>query len=297
MKVTFTGHFKDVTRQVAAPVSLDDAAPQKFAKLIGDLEKPDLPKVDQIKTAELIAPSDIKFDPSDMMGRFDIKSYKLENSVEQVERLGEGDPYPGVKISAGDLKAPQILSAKRVSAAAIQNLQPKAEIASLINKTGLQEGVDPQLALAVARAESAFNPRAISTDGHASKGLFQLLDSTGQHLHSKLDMDGHYDPFNAKLNTTLGVNYLKYLHDIFATPTTLPNNMTTNPGSNGIDVEKFAVAAFNAGEGRVASAQERAKKIGKNPADYKAVEPFLPDSTQEYVTRVLSYKAGYEAEG
>jgi hypothetical protein len=299
MKVTFTGNFKDVSRQVAVPVSLEPNAGKKFSSLIGELEAPKPNKIDEIKASEKDPPSLIQFDSSDAMGRFDFKNYKLEIPSPKLDRLGEGETYPGVKISAGDLKPPTIVSAKRVNSSVTSNsnILPKPEIASLINNAGLQQGVDPQLALAVARAESAFNPKAISTDGHASKGLFQLLDSTGKHLHSKLDMEERYDPFNASLNTTLGVNYLKYLHGIFSASTELPNKLNTNAGSNGTDVEKFAVAAFNAGEGRVASAQERAKKIGKNPSDYNAVETFLPATTQEYVARVLKFKAGYEGEG
>ena len=295
MKVTFTGNFSEVYKQVGVPTTVVDQTKSKFSSLIGELEIPKKPEKSAI--LEQSPPSAIQFDSSEVMGRYDFSSYNLQSSDKNFERLGEGEALPGVKISASDLKPPSIISAKRIASSNIDSILPKPEIASLINKTGTKEGVDPQLALAVARAESAFNPKAVSTDGHASKGLFQLLDSTGKHLHSKLDMDQNYDPFNATMNTKLGVNYLRYLQDIFTQQTELPNDFTTTPGSSAADVEKFAVAAFNAGEGRVASAQSRAKKLGKDPSIYNAVESFLPDSTQQYVTRVLKYKEGYEEEG
>jgi soluble lytic murein transglycosylase-like protein len=99
-----------------------------------------------------------------------------------------------------------------------------------------------------------------------------------------------YDPFNPDLNIDLGTSYLKYLHDIFRTGTELPNNLKTRAAADASSLEKFAVAAFNAGEGRVASAQGRSEKIGKDPAHYDQVAPFLPRTTREYVSKVVGGK-------
>jgi soluble lytic murein transglycosylase-like protein len=65
--------------------------------------------------------------------------------------------------------------------------------------------------------------------------------------------------------------------------------------ANSSSLEKLAVAAFNAGQGRVASAQQRAQRDGKNPADFAQVEAYLPQSTQEYVQRVMSKRDEFEA--
>ena len=292
MKVTFSGHFNEVIRQVNAPLMRQDEGAHRFSQILGDLEPtPKNGAIGDKITNEQI--SKLDFDSGDNMARFDFKSYALEQP-KSLERMGEGDALPGVKILPGDMKPPHMISATRVPSSGLSASQyPKPEIASMINKSGLQEGVDPKLALAVAHSESSFNPNAVSTDGHASKGLFQLLDSTGKQLHSKLEIDGRYDPFNAKMNTTLGVNYLKYLTDIFSKNTDLPNNTSTIAGAKVSDVEKLAVAAFNAGEGRVASAQTRAQKQGVDPTKYSSVSPFLPDSTQEYVERVFKYRESY----
>jgi soluble lytic murein transglycosylase-like protein len=131
----------------------------------------------------------------------------------------------------------------------------------------------------------------VSSDGHASKGLFQLLDSTGKDLLARgAQTDRPYDPFDPDLNIELGTSYLKYLHDIFKSPTSLPNDRSTKPAADDTSLEMLAVAAFNAGEGRVASAQHRAQRAGKDPAHYDNVAPFLPASTREYVSRVVSSK-------
>jgi soluble lytic murein transglycosylase-like protein len=88
----------------------------------------------------------------------------------------------------------------------------------------------------------------------------------------------------------LGTSYLRYLHDIFQTPTDLPNDHRTRSAADKASLEKLAVAAFNAGEGRVASAQHRAERAGKDPSHYDEVAPYLPESTRNYVSRVISGK-------
>lgn len=170
----------------------------------------------------------------------------------------------------------------------------KNELLARLSMASEKLGLDPALTKSLVRAESGFNVRAVSTDGHASKGLFQLLDSTGKDLMSRADnVSRPYDPFDPDLNMELGTNYLRYLHDIFRTPTQLPNSYMTRSAADETSLERLAVAAFNAGEGRVASAQHRTEQAGKDPAHYDNVAPFLPRSTREYVARVVGGKKLY----
>lgn len=165
------------------------------------------------------------------------------------------------------------------------------ELLSRLSMASQKVGLDPALAMSVVKAESGFNARAVSSDGHYSKGLFQLLDTTGKDLLSRADNGTReYDPFNPDLNMELGTSYLRYLHDIFRSPTQLPNSRMTVSAADDTSLEKLAVAAFNAGEGRVASAQYRTERAGKDPAHYDNVAPFLPRSTREYVARVVRGK-------
>jgi len=55
-------------------------------------------------------------------------------------------------------------------------------------------------------------------------------------------------------------------------------------------LEKLAVAAFNAGEGRVAASQSAAVKAGEDPSQFADVARYLPESTQEYVLKVMKEK-------
>jgi hypothetical protein len=211
------------------------------------------------------------------------------------EEKVSGPITPGVPA----VKTPTVLEVKRVElppggVAVAQGAVPhlnKEEIRSRLVAASSKVGLDPALIQSVVSAESSFNVRAVSSDGHASKGLFQLLDSTGKHLMTRADNPvTSYDPFNPDLNISLGTSYLRYLHDIFKTSTDLPKQLQTRAAADPASLEKFAVAAFNAGEGRVASAQIRSERVGKDPSHYEQVAPFLPRTTREYVTKVVQGK-------
>jgi len=58
---------------------------------------------------------------------------------------------------------------------------------------------------------------------------------------------------------------------------------------DGSERRLFAVAAYNAGEGRVARAQARAAAAGGDPTRFTDVRRFLPGTTQGYVDRVVAY--------
>lgn len=177
----------------------------------------------------------------------------------------------------------------------VENIpKTEVEIQKLVGNHSREQGVDPALSLAVASAESSFRTDAVSSDGHASKGIFQLLDRTGKELLERAGLPANYDPFNPQQNITLGVQYLRRLHETFSSEQNLPNDLNTTAAENSASLEKLAVAAFNAGEGRVASAQARARLQGLNPGLYENIESYLPDSTKEYVSRVMTLKTQFE---
>ncbi len=106
----------------------------------------------------------------------------------------------------------------------LQPRKPSPALHQTITQTSRQYRLSPELVHAVIRAESAYDPQAVSSKG--AMGLMQLMPKTA----SSLNVANPYDP---EQNISGGVRYLRYLLDRF--------------GGN----LELALAAYNAGESRV----------------------------------------------
>jgi membrane-bound lytic murein transglycosylase MltF len=147
--------------------------------------------------------------------------------------------------------------------------------------------VDPALSEAIARAESGLDQDARSPDGK-TEGAFQIKPMTAATMQQRLANDPARLPLSDEV--TLGIGYLRYLDRLFATRAVLDNpTRTTTAVSNDSERRRFAIAAYNAGEGRVAAAQRAARSAGGDPRRFADVRPFLPPVTQRYVDRVLAF--------
>ncbi|MGY6274732.1 lytic transglycosylase domain-containing protein [Methylomonas sp. MgM2] len=100
----------------------------------------------------------------------------------------------------------------------------KSKYNELIAKTAAKHQMDPKLVHAVIQAESAYNPKAMSSAG--AVGLMQLMPDTAR----RYGVTDRYDP---EQNVDGGTRYLKDLLSMFN------SNL------------KLAVAGYNAGEGAV----------------------------------------------
>lgn len=128
------------------------------------------------------------------------------------------------------------------------SLQPNA-LKPLIEQAATDAGIDPKLLEAVVSAESGFDPRARSRAG--AMGLTQLMPDTARSL-------GVSDPFDPKQNLAGGAKYLAQMLGRF--------------GST-----ELALAAYNAGPGRVEQAGNQIPNITE---------------TQAYVRKVMAYYQG-----
>lgn len=84
-----------------------------------------------------------------------------------------------------------------------------ADVQDLVIEQALAQGVPVELALAVARVESGFQPKAVSHKG--ARGVMQIMPAT-----AKGEFDVEADAlWDAELNVQLGVRYLKRLHALY----------------------------------------------------------------------------------
>ena len=162
----------------------------------------------------------------------------------------------------------------------------RAALASAIRQAASAAGVEPALSVGVARVESNLNPAARSPDG-ISHGTFQVTHSTAKEMRRRFAAGVVARPAGTD-DVALGVGYLRYLHDLFSKSATLGRGVATTPIPDAHERKLFAVAAFNAGEGRVAQAQARARAAGQDPTRFDDIRPYLPSITRTYVQRVAS---------
>ncbi len=117
----------------------------------------------------------------------------------------------------------------------------------LILQYSNMHGVDPSLVKAVVKAESNFNPNAVSPKG--AQGLMQLMPDTSRLMRVE-------NPFDPDDNIKGGTKYLKYLEETF----------------NG-DIE-LMLAAYNAGPSRVIENKRNVPPIEETRTFIKRVKQF-----------------------
>ena len=128
-------------------------------------------------------------------------------------------------------------------------------------------------AMAIARQESAWNPKVRSPVG--ASGLMQIMPGTATHTVKMFNIPGYSSPSQLlapETNINIGTSYLQYVYQQF--------------GNNRI----FASAAYNAGPGRVRT------WLGNSAGRIDAVafvESIPFSETRGYVKNVLAYDAYY----
>ena len=83
----------------------------------------------------------------------------------------------------------------------------RAEIKRIVVEEALNSRVPPSLALAVAKVESDFQERALSTAG--ARGVMQIMPATAR-VEFGVNVNELWDP---RLNIQLGIDYLEQLYD------------------------------------------------------------------------------------
>ncbi len=140
-----------------------------------------------------------------------------------------------------------------------------------ITAAAREQGVDPALAFALIRQESAFDPHARSPAG--ALGLMQLMPSTARQLARHLDIPAPTQAglLDIRTNLRLGMGWLRRMLDRYGH-------------------QAVALAAYNAGEHRVDDWLPREQAV---PADLWAETlPFR--ETRGYIQNVMLFAVIYE---
>jgi len=137
----------------------------------------------------------------------------------------------------------------------------------------LDKGISQSYAMAIARQESAWNPKAQSPVGAA--GLMQLMPVTAKHTAEMFNISSYMNPsqlLDPQTNIDLGTTYLEYVYQMF--------------GRNRI----LSSAAYNAGPGRVTTWLDTS--AGRtDPVAFIESIPYT--ETRSYVKNVLAYDVFY----
>jgi membrane-bound lytic murein transglycosylase F len=135
-----------------------------------------------------------------------------------------------------------------------------------VKRQAARYGFDWRLILAIVEQESRFTSDAKSHKG--ARGLMQLMPVTGEEVARNLALDNVHGPDD---NIRGGVYYLRTLHDLFE-------------GVEEPDRTKLALAAYNAGIGRVYDAQELAAYLQESPVRWQSIRETLPLLSKRYYT-------------
>ncbi|MBR0533980.1 MAG: transglycosylase SLT domain-containing protein [Bacteroidales bacterium] len=143
----------------------------------------------------------------------------------------------------------------------------------IIKRYSSFSGLDWVLVSALAYQESRYY---MGTQSGTAHGLMQIKPTTANHY-------GVHDVYDPELNIKAGTLHLQYLMRLYR-----------DEGMDSLNVIKFALAAYNAGEGRIEQCRAHAAEAGYNSNDWDQVAlslsshpTFVGEQTINYVDDIL----------
>lgn len=146
--------------------------------------------------------------------------------------------------------------------------------------------------------ESSFGKNRRTRGIAGAAGDFQLERTSAKRmgLTTGNTNDQRFDIDDA---SAAAAKYIKTLDDSFGKSTRLSKGLKTTAIQEPRERKKFAIASYNAGEGRIAKAQQKAKASGKDPCKWDDEKQYLKAAgatvektkeIQDYVEKVLKYE-------
>lgn len=139
----------------------------------------------------------------------------------------------------------------------------KKEYSEYVEKYSQEYGVEQNLIYAIIKAESNFDPSAVSTQG--ARGLMQLMYSTAKEVAEKIDIElTEENILEPEINIKLGTKYIASLLEKY-------------------ECIEVALAAYNAGSGKV----DRWIKEEIIKSDGSDIENIPYKETNTYVRKII----------
>lgn len=150
--------------------------------------------------------------------------------------------------------------------------------------------------------ESSFGKNRGQRGNNGPAGDFQLEKATAERMGLTVSREND-ERFDVDQSSDASARYLKTLDKIFSKKTSLTLSRETIPITDLNQRKNFVLAAYNAGEGRIAQAQIEAIKNGADPTDWNQVKEYLVlagaslnkvEEILEYVEKVFEYEKEFE---
>jgi soluble lytic murein transglycosylase-like protein len=154
----------------------------------------------------------------------------------------------------------------------------KSEVAKIAWKHSRKYNLDFSLIMAVIKAESNFDEKAVSPAN--CKGLMQL----GPGVCKDYSVKNIFDP---EENIRVGCEYLSWLEDTFSRTDFLVVPLCVYKVKSLFSRICFTLAAYNWGIGNIAKLQASQKKAGYDPGCFICCSRRLPKETKNYVIKIL----------
>ncbi len=154
----------------------------------------------------------------------------------------------------------------------------KSEVAKIAWKHSRKYNIDFSLIMAVIKAESNFDEKAVSPAN--CKGLMQL----GPGVCKDYSVKNVFDP---EENIRVGCKYLQWLENCLESGGRLSDSLSLSQINPLFSRMCFTLAAYNWGIGNIAKLQASQKKAGYDPGCFICAAKKLPMETKDYVVKVL----------
>ena len=148
-------------------------------------------------------------------------------------------------------------------ASGLTSISPYDEI---VKKNAAARGLDWRLVSAVIYQESRFHNEAYSNRG--AVGLMQIRSA-------RYSLDTLLDP---AVNVSIGTKYLNRLSQMFA-----------KHGADSVECLKFALAAYNSGEGTVLKCIRTARELGVDPTRWDNIVSIIPEVPDFHGKQTIAY--------